>query len=193
MPLPYGTNWAPVLSREEYVVGMGKASSDRRDVVTDRLLGAAEFTHAHWFFGNLYEALVRIPDRVAASEASAELPRSPFGTGSPGRYYAPVAPLNVPLACAALVAGWNRPGSRPWLIVAAASSAVGGAATAYLLRSVNPKLFFSPQPLSAARRKPLLTKWYRVHAIRLAASAIALAAVDRARIGHLADQQRGVR
>jgi len=162
-------------------VGMRNASSAWRDVVAARLLGAAEFTHAHWFFGNLYEALVKIPHRVAASEASAELPRSPFGAGSPGRYYAPVAPLNVPLACAALVAGWNRSGRRPWLIVAAASSAVGGAATAYLLRSVNPELFFSPQPQGPARRKPLLTKWYRVHAVRLAASAVALAAIDRAR------------
>ncbi|MFF2028705.1 hypothetical protein [Arthrobacter sp. NPDC058192] len=137
---------------------MRNASSDRRGVVADRLLGAAEFTHAHWFFGNLYEALVKIPDRVAASAASAELPRAPFGAGSPGRYYAPVAPLNVPLVCSALVAGWNRSGSRSWLLLAAASSAVGGAATAYLLRSVNPELFFSPQPLDPTRRKPLLTK-----------------------------------
>ncbi|MDQ6752633.1 MAG: hypothetical protein M3017_04275 [Actinomycetota bacterium] len=160
---------------------MGNASSDRRDFITDRLLGVAEFSHAHWFFGNLYEALVKIPHRVAASEASRELPRSPFGAGSPGRYYAPIAPINAPAAIAALSAGWNRPESRNWLILGAVSSTAGAAATAYLLRSINPDLFFRPQPLSEMRRRPLLKKWYRVHALRLTASAVALAAIHQAR------------
>jgi hypothetical protein len=160
---------------------MGQTSSDRRDLLTDRLLGVAEYSHAHWFFGNLYEALVKIPHRIAAAEPSRELPRSPFGAGSPGRYYAPIAPINAPAAIAALVAGWNQADSRPWLIVAAASSTTGAAATAYLLRSINPALFFSPQPLSEMRRKPLLKRWYRVHALRLTASAVALGALHRAR------------
>ncbi|MGO4491768.1 hypothetical protein AB4Y86_06730 [Arthrobacter sp. 2YAF22_2] len=156
-------------------------TSDRRGALVDRLLGVAEFTHAHWFFGNLYEAVAKIPDRVAAAEASPGLPRSPFGSGSPGRYYAPIAPLSAPAAIAALVAGWNRPGSRTWLAVAAGSSTAGAAATVYLLRFINPGLFFSPQPLSEMRRKPLLKKWYRIHAFRLTASAVALAALDHAR------------
>ena len=160
---------------------MGQASSGRRDFLADRILGVAEFSHAHWFFGNLYEVLVKIPHRVAAAEASRELPRSPFGAGSPGRYYAPIAPINAPAAIAALVAGWNHADSRPWLLVAAASSTTGAAATAYLLRSINPDLFFSPQPLSETRRNPLLKRWYRVHAVRLAASAVALAAIHEAR------------
>jgi hypothetical protein len=160
---------------------MGQISSARRELLTDRLLGVAEFSHAHWFFGNLYEALVKIPHRVAASEASPELSRSPFGAGSPGRYYAPIAPVNAPAAIAALVAGWHHSNSRAWLIVAAASSTTGAAATAYLLRSVNPHLFFSPQPLSEMRRKPLLRRWYRVHALRLTASAVALVAIHQAR------------
>lgn len=141
----------------------------------------AEFSHAHWFFGNLYEVLVKIPHRVAAAEASRELPRSPFGAGSPGRYYAPIAPINAPAAIGALVAGWNHADSRPWLLVAAASSTTGAAATAYLLRSINPDLFFSPQPLSETLRNPLLKRWYRVHALRHAASAVALAAIHEAR------------
>jgi hypothetical protein len=160
---------------------MGQISSDRREVLADRLLGVAEFSHAHWFFGNLYEALVKIPDRVAATEASPGLPRSPFGAGSPGRYYAPIAPINAPAAIAALVAGWNHSNSRGWLIADAASSTTGAAATGYLLRSINPDLFFRPQPLSEERRKPLLKRWYRVHALRLAASAVALAAIHQAR------------
>jgi hypothetical protein len=162
-------------------VGMGQTSSDRRDVLADWLLGVAEFTHAHWFFGNLYEAVVKIPDRVAASAASRELPRTPFGAGSPGRYYAPIAPLSAPAAVAALVAGWKHSDNKAWLMVGAASSATGAVATAYLLRSVNPKLFFSPYPLEETRRRPLLKRWYRVHALRLTASAVALAAIHHAR------------
>ncbi|MCU1574741.1 MAG: hypothetical protein JWO93_2823 [Micrococcaceae bacterium] len=154
---------------------------DRHERLANRLLSVAEFTHAHWFFGNLYEALVKIPDRVGGSEASPELPRSPFGAGSPGRYYVPIAPLNVPLAAASLITGWKYSGRRPWLIGAAVSSAIGGAATAYLLRSVNPDLFFGEHPLSPERRKPMLKRWYRVHAVRLVASAAALAAIDHAR------------
>lgn len=160
---------------------MGQTSSGRRDLLADRLLGVAEFSHAHWFFGNLYEVLVKIPHRVAASEASPGLPRSPFGAGSPGRYYAPIAPINTPVAIAALLAGWNKSDSRVWLVAAAASSATGAAATAYLLRSINPVLFFSPHPLSEMRRKPLLKRWYRVHAVRLTASAVALVAIHQAR------------
>ncbi|WP_052259914.1 DUF1772 domain-containing protein [Pseudarthrobacter phenanthrenivorans] len=153
----------------------------RRELIADRLLDVAEFTHAHWFFGNLYEALVKVPDRVAATEASRELSRAPFGTGSPGRYYAPVAPVNAPAAIGALVAGWNNPRSRAALLVGAASSAVGAAATVYILRYLNTRLFFSPQPLSQDQRRPLLARWYRFHAVRLAASAAALAAIHHAR------------
>ena len=114
--------------------------SSGRDALADRLLAVAEFSHAHWFFGNLYEALVKVPHRIAASEASHELPRSPFGAGSPGRYYAPIAPVNAPVAVAALAAGWPRADGRILLVVAAAASTTGAAATAYLLRSINPAL-----------------------------------------------------
>lgn len=152
-----------------------------RDVLAGRLLDVAEFTHAHWFFGNLYEVLVKVPDRVASAEPSRELPRSPFGAGSPGRYYVPLAPLNAPAAIGALTTGWGRPETRASLVVAATSSAAGAAATAYVLRFLNPKLFFSPHPLSEVERRPPLTRWYRVHAFRLTASAVALAAIHHAR------------
>lgn len=166
-------------------MGMNDDSHLRRVVFADRLLDVAEFTHAHWFFGNLYEVLVKVPHRLASSEASSELPRSPFGAGSPGRYYAPIAPINAPAAIGALVAGWDRPSTRVPLIVAAASSATGAAATAYVLRFLNPKLFFSPLPPGEDQRRPLLQRWYRIHAVRLIASAVALAAIHHARTDRL--------
>jgi hypothetical protein len=163
-------------------MAMEPGSTDTHKRLAEVSLAAAEFTHAHWFFGNLYEAVVKVPHRVAGSGDGLGLRRSPLGTGSPGRYYAPLAPVTFPAAALALAAGWNRPGSRPWLVTAAAASAAGSAATAYLLRSVNPPLFFGPKPLSEMRRKPLLARWYRINALRLAASAVALVAIDRARL-----------
>jgi len=160
---------------------MGENLNFRRGVLAGRLMDVAEFTHAHWFFGNLYELLVKVPHRVAGAEASSELSRSPFGAGSPGRYYAPVAPLNAPAAIGALIVGWDRPSARVSLIVGAASSAAGAAATAYILRYLNPRLFFSPHPLPEDQRGPLLARWYRIHSLRLAASAVALAAFHHAR------------
>ncbi|GGH97149.1 hypothetical protein GCM10007170_26680 [Arthrobacter liuii] len=177
--------FGPGRCQEAWIVGMRQTSHVPRDVLAERLLGVAELTHAHWFFGNLYEVQVKVPDRVAGAEPSSELPRSPFGAGSPGRYYVPLAPLNAPAAIGALIAGWNRPATRASLIVAAASSAAGAAATAYVLRFLNPKLFFSPHPLSENERRPLLTRWYRVHAFRLTASAVALTAIHQARTNRL--------
>ena len=165
-----------------YAVRMGPNDAlSPRTRLADGLLAGAEFTHAHWFFGNLYEALVKIPHRVASAEPTSELPRSPLGAGSPGRYYVPLAPLNLPMAAASLLAGWKQADRRSWLILATASSAAGAGATAYLLRSVNPKLFFGPRPLGEAEREPLLRRWYRLHAVRIATSAISLFAIDRAR------------
>ncbi|BAS15568.1 hypothetical protein AHiyo8_38710 [Arthrobacter sp. Hiyo8] len=119
----------------------------------DWILSVAEFTHAHWFFGNLYEAIVKIPDRVAASAASSELPRTPLEREARALLRAGRA-TQCPAAVAALVAGWKHSDNRAWLMVGAASSATGAAATAYLLRSVNPKLFFGPYPLEETRRRP---------------------------------------
>ena len=162
-------------------MAMGPEATDTQKRLAEVSLAVAEFTHAHWLFGNLYEAVVKVPHRVAGSQDNLELHRSPLGAGSPGRYYAPLAPLTLPTAALALVAGWNLPVSRPWMVTAAAASAAGSAATAYLLRSVNPPLFFGPEPLSEMRQKPLLARWYRVNAFRLAAGAVALVAIDRAR------------
>jgi len=67
-------------------------------------------------------------------------------------------------------------------LAAAISSASGAAVTAYVLRSLNPRLFFSPQPLNEDQRRPLLKRWYRIHAIRLITSAVALGAIHRAQM-----------
>ncbi|BBZ73215.1 hypothetical protein MPRS_43080 [Mycobacterium paraseoulense] len=59
-----------------------------------RLLGLAQLGHAHWLFGNIYEAVVKIPDRLAAEPRPATReggsPRSSLlAPGSPLRYSLP--------------------------------------------------------------------------------------------------------
>ncbi|GAA2757603.1 hypothetical protein [Actinopolymorpha rutila] len=90
----------------------------RRRQVSGRLLTLAQFGHAQWFFGNLYEAVVRVPDRLAA-EAGDGHARSPLGAGSPLRYYVPAIPATFPATLAALWSGREAsPEVRRWLVVA---------------------------------------------------------------------------
>ncbi|MQA84571.1 MAG: DUF1772 domain-containing protein [Streptosporangiales bacterium] len=89
--------------------------------------------------------------------------------GSPVLYYIPAAPITLAATLAALAAGWDAPSGRRWLAAAAACSMSGFAATAYLLRTVNLKLFFADQPCAPEERERLLRTWYRLNGFRLVA------------------------
>jgi hypothetical protein len=93
-------------------------SAQRKRIAT--LLTIAQLGYAHWFFGNLYEAVVRIPDRLAkgyAPGAKDERLASVLSAGSPVRYYLPGIPVVIGATLSALAAGWrsrtDRPGSAP--------------------------------------------------------------------------------
>ncbi|SDS00977.1 anthrone oxygenase family protein [Actinopolymorpha singaporensis] len=151
----------------------------RRQQLTARLMTLAQFGHAHWFFGNVYEAVVRIPDRLAA-EAGCGHARSPLAPGSPLRYYVPVLPATFPVALAALWSGWDDcPEGRRWLVVAASCSVSGAAVTAVLVH-LNLRLFFTAEQVPAAEREELLRTWYRLNAVRLVAAAGAWIAARQA-------------
>jgi len=138
----------------------------------------AQLGHLHWFYGNLYEAIVRIPSRLSTPDQ--RLP-STLAPGSPARYHLPVAPLTVGASVAAAVAGRRDP-ARGWL-AASAGSVLGGAVVAgYLVSRVNPKLIEADTPaLTDAERAALLRRWYRLNAVRIAAAAVAWLTAERAR------------
>ena len=139
-----------------------------------RVLGVAEFAHAQWFFGNLYEAVVRVPDLLAEQPVTT----SPFGHGSPVRYYAAAVPGTFPAVLAAAV-GSRR--DRASLLAAAACSVAGAGITGYLVRTVNRRLFFGAETLTPEERDDLLRTWYRLNSVRLAAIAAAWLATHSAR------------
>lgn len=145
----------------------------RRYRVATILLGLAKLGHALWFFGNLYELVVKLPDLLASHRRSTKQAISPFGPGSPVRFYAAAVPATFPALLAAVVAGWDDRSSRRWLVMAAACSVSGAAVTAYLVPAVNKKLFFGTRAFTAEEEKNLLRTWYRINAVRLAVTGAA--------------------
>lgn len=155
-----------------------------RHRVAAGLLGLTQVAHAQWLFGNLYEAVVKVPDLLAQRGESArgcERALSPFATGSPVRYYAAAVPATSPAVLAAAACVRDEPSSRSLLAAAAVCSISGSAVSAYVVRAINMKLFFSDQALSADERARLLRTWYRLNAVRLVAAGGALWAAHRSR------------
>jgi hypothetical protein len=137
-----------------------------------RLLKIAKLAYAHWFFGNLYEAVARIPDHLSdkyeEGERDDRLPTI-ASQGSPVRYYVPGVPIVIGATLSALLAGWESRRDRPWLAAVAFNALTGLAVTVYLVPAVNLRLFVRGQPLTSADQQRLLKKWYRLNAVRLLA------------------------
>jgi hypothetical protein len=153
------------------------AAAQRKRVAI--LLSIAQLGYAHWFFGNLYEAVVRLPNLLAEERRLASV----LSPGSPVRYYLPGIPVVIGATLSALVAGWPSRNDRAWLGAVAASALAGVLMTVYLVRAVNLKLFVAGESLPPAERERLLRIWYRVNAVRLVSAGTAwlLAAWWRAR------------
>ncbi|MHA6800404.1 anthrone oxygenase family protein [Bounagaea algeriensis] len=159
-----------------------------RHGVTAALLTAAQLGQAQWFFGNLYEALAHIPDRLAVEvDSSIRSERPSLSTvlrpGSPARYWLPVAPVVVATSVGALIAGWDNPRERAWLGASAASTVSGALVTAYAVRGINHELLFAAQPLPPTNRQKLLRRWHRLNKLRLALSGIAWLTAQKAMPG----------
>lgn len=162
------------------------------------LLALAVLGHAHWFFGNLYEAVVLIPQFAAAPEQ--RLPISAGGVlvpGSPALYYVPMLPLTVPAALAALAVGW-RFGRvvRGELLGAAILSVSAALLGVYIITQLNFPLFFDPST-GVARLEVLLWRWAILNYVRVGLVGVALvllllALVSATRTGRPRSAQEGV-
>src|SRR5919206_176666 len=124
-----------------------------------RLTRLAQSGQAAWFFGNLYEGLVGMPQLLA--EAGAARDRGLLTVGSPVRYFAPVAPLAVGASAFSLLSRWrrNEDGDRPLVAVTGATITIAVGISTYLIRVVNIALLTQHEPLPPARRRQLVRTW----------------------------------
>jgi hypothetical protein len=178
--------------------GENVTSRPRRRVLVV-LLALAVLGHAHWFFGNLYEAVVLIPQFAASPEQ--RLPISAGGIlapGSPVLYYAPMVPLTVPAALAALAVGWRFGREvRGKLLGAAVLSVSAALLTAYIVTRLNFPLFFDPST-GVARLEVLLRRWALLNYVRVglvgaALVLLLLALVSATRSARTPSSRDGVR
>lgn len=137
---------------------------------------AALLGQAAWFFGNLYEGVVGVPQLLA--DARTQRASRLFGTGSPVRYYAPIAPVVIGATGVALVRSWWSGGDRRLIMVAAGSTTTAAALSAYLVRSVNLRLLTSDEPLSDRDRRRMILTWHSTNMVRLGALAVASASLS---------------
>jgi hypothetical protein len=125
-----------------------------------------------WFFGNLYETAVGVPQLLADAPA-----RRLLGAGSPLRYWAPLGPLTLAATTTTLVGSWRSGGSKTAVVATAASTASAVAISAYLIRTVNIRLYGGS--LTDADRRALIGRWHRLNGVRLGALVIASVALQR--------------
>jgi Domain of unknown function (DUF1772) len=144
-------------------------------------LTIARVAHQQWFFVNLYEAVVRMPDRLADEHDSpARGAAGLLAAGSPARYHLPAAPILLGSTIAALADGLRNDGDRAALLVAAVCSLSGAAVTGYLVRRVNLRLLHGGPPIGPEERRALMSRWYGANRIRLALLAAGSVALERA-------------
>lgn len=119
---------------------------------------------AHWLFGNLYEEVVHMPERLGPSDRL-------LGTGSPVRYYLPAAPITL----AATVITAVEPGGadRGWRLAVVGLTAAGGTLTGYVVRTVIVPLMGN-EALDDVTRARLARRWHRVNRVRIGLAAAAL-------------------
>jgi hypothetical protein len=126
-----------------------------------RTATVARLGRAAWFFGNTYEAAVAVPQLLASANRQAGI----LATGSPVRYFAPVAPAAVGGTATVLVQSWRTGADRR--AIAAATATLGAAlgVSLYLIGSVNVPLLRGK--IGEKARPGLISRWHRGNAVRL--------------------------
>jgi hypothetical protein len=150
-----------------------RASQSRKPWATVAQLG-----HVHWFAGNLYEAMVDMPQLLVDAQSNRE--PGLLAVGSPVRYYAIAAPVTLAATVATLIDSWRSGGDRSAIITAAAGTASAAALTGYLIKKVNVQLLRNETLPGATEQRRLVSTWHQVNLVRLLLVAVAAGALGRA-------------
>lgn len=102
-------------------------------MTTRPLTTVARLGRTAWLFGNAYEAAVGVPQLLAGANRPAGI----LATGSPVRYFAPVAPAAIGGTAAVLARSWQSGADRRTVAAATATFGAALGLSAYLIRSVN--------------------------------------------------------
>ena len=145
------------------------------------LLPAAATGLAHWFFGNLYEAIIVSPNSMAIIEAGQNPGETMFPRIAPTWYYMPHGVLTPLAVGAALIVGRHDATRRASLLWAAGGTLVGEALTAVAVTQVNLKLYVGKnRETDPVRMRSLQRLWDTVNAARLISVGVALIATLQA-------------
>jgi hypothetical protein len=151
-----------------------RSSSRRR--LAGVLLNVARIGQAQAFFGNVYEAAVKVPHTFAHDRSLVGQTR--LRVGNPTLYFVPAGPVTLAASVGALVAGEH---DRRWLATSTAASTAAGLLTAYVVTQVNKRLFLDAEAPAPEERDVLLRRWYRLNAVRIALVGTAWFAAEKAR------------
>ena len=148
------------------------------------LTSVAVLGHAHWFFGNLYEAVVLAPGWRSIAGEPLRMGEGILAPGSPVRYYIPATPLTIVVTVSAGIVGWSAlPELRLPLASGVGFSLASAAVTAYIVARVNLRLFFADDT-TAEQKAILARRWTTLNYARLAtliaAGALLVYALTRA-------------
>jgi hypothetical protein len=134
-----------------------------------------------WFFGNLYEAVVIVPNMLENSVAKAHAWQAFFTTTNPVFFYVPLAPLAT---VAAIILYFRvRKAStvlKSQLRIAAICSVLALAIGAYIIIQINLKLFFGDIGKYAGELHGLAVLWNILNGVRVILLAVAVTHLFRA-------------
>ena len=139
-----------------------------------------------WFFGNLYEAVVMVPNWRVGFVYEAMTSRPQYEAGSPMRYYVPTTQVAIVLLWAASLLAWRAvPEARRWLGLGSLLALAATVLTIYIVTQLNLRLFFGDRPLALSEAAPLMRQWALLNDARLVLVGSALASAANAlRIVH---------
>lgn len=133
------------------------------------------FGHAHWFFGNLYEAIAVAPNWLDDTRAAIESWRAFSRITNPAYYFVPLFWAATPMSLVALVLARRSPGRRA-LLSASMCSLAATALTVWVVTQLNWTLFFAePLPADETLVADLGRQWFWANTVRLALEAAAIA------------------
>jgi hypothetical protein len=138
-----------------------------KDKTIDRLLVFALFFMAYWFFGNLYEEIVLIPNQLVVNSFDVlTCWQSYFSITDQAYYYIPGMLVAVMSTCISYFRSKDRV-QRSWLKKASIFSMIATALTIVIVNEINEKIFHDDLTKYKDRLQFYSTLWLIGNAVRL--------------------------